>query len=215
MPDVLPKWAHRLPRLLAILMALSGAGLVTGAAYYFTPKFTHVGYAPMQPASFSHKTHAAQTGIDCRYCHASVETRAEAGLPSASLCMNCHGQILKGDERLELVRDKAAAGAPVPWVRVHRLPDYVFFNHAAHVQRGVGCVECHGPMDQMEETRQTQPLSMAFCLDCHRNPATRLRPLDQVFSNGKGEPPAPAESGTNLARLRAVNPSQNCAACHR
>jgi hypothetical protein len=160
--------------------------------------------------------------MDCRYCHSGVEKEALARLPATSVCMNCHGQILKGDARLALVRDRAAAGEPIPWVRVQRLPDFVYFNHAAHSQRGVGCVECHGRMDAMDETRQAQPLSMTFCLDCHQAPADRLRPLDQVYSmtwtpttNQAQLPAVRTQLGTNLARLREINPGQNCATCHR
>ena len=222
MSEDLPKWTHRLPRNLAVILALGCAGAVAGVAHYFTPKYTQAGYTPRQPVAFSHKTHSAQAGIDCRHCHTSVEKDARAGLPATRSCMSCHGQILKGDPRLELLRERAAASAPIPWVRVHRLPDYVFFNHAVHTRRGVGCVECHGRVDQMDETRQAQPLSMSFCLDCHKDPAGRLRPLDQVFSMSWAPPTNSAqlqnarlELGTNLARSWAIKPGQNCAACHR
>ena len=159
---------------------LVGGGVTAGVWYYFTPKYTRVGYQPIQPVQFSHATHADQMGIDCRYCHSAVEKSWYSNIPTAGLCMNCHGQVLKDDPRLALVRESALSGKPILWVQIHKVPEFVYYNHAVHVNRGVSCYECHGQLNQMEEVRHAQPLSMTFCLDCHRDPAARLRPPDKI-----------------------------------
>ncbi len=153
---------------------------------------TDVGYAPEQPVPYSHALHAGQLGIDCRYCHNTVETAAHAAVPPTQTCMNCHAAIRKESEKLIPVRASYATGMPIPWVRVHDLPDYVYFNHSAHVRRGVGCVSCHGRVDTMEVVYQAEPLSMGWCLDCHRNPERHLRPVEFVTEHGLGARGGPA-----------------------
>jgi formate-dependent nitrite reductase cytochrome c552 subunit len=227
MSDVFPKWVNRLPRNLLIGGFILISCVTAGFAYYFTPKYTRTGYQPLQPVAFSHKTHTSQIGLDCRYCHSPVEKSAHASIPASSTCMNCHSQILREDPRLALVRESATNGVPILWVRVHRMPDYTYFNHGIHTQRGVGCVECHGPIHKMEETRVAQPLSMSFCLDCHRDPAPRLRPLESVMDLDwqfsmpgiTNEPwktqKAQREFGEKLARDRNIQKLTSCNNCHR
>jgi len=143
--------------------------LAVGGVWYFgSPSYTDVGYAPVQPVPYSHELHVGELGIDCRYCHVSVETSPVANIPPTQTCMNCHTAIRPESTKLEPIRQSNRTGMPVDWIRVHDLPDYVYFNHSAHVRRGVSCVECHGRIDRMEEVYQDQPLSMGWCLDCHR-----------------------------------------------
>ncbi len=219
MSDFFPKWTNRLPRQIAVGLALVGTGVSAGLWYYFTPKYVRVGYQPVQPVSFSHAVHANQLGLDCRYCHNTVDKSWYGNIPAASTCMNCHSQILPTDARLALVRESDQSGRPIPWVQIHKLPEYVYFNHAVHVQRGVSCVVCHDRVDLMDEVRQAKPLSMDFCLNCHRHPAPNLRPLDQVYNlawtNAPFDPLYPEGIGAKLAADWDAKPSQNCSACHR
>src|SRR2546427_11062351 len=152
MSDIFPKWTNRLPLQIAVGAVLVGTAVTAGVWYYFTPKYTRVGYQPIQPVAFSHAIHADQLGLDCRYCHSAVEKAWYSNVPSASTCMNCHNQVLKDSPRLELVRESAATGKPIAWVQVHKVPDYVFFNHSVHVNLGISCVECHGSI-RSEERR--------------------------------------------------------------
>jgi hypothetical protein len=217
MSAIFPKWTNRLPGMVIVGVILAGSALVAGAWYYLTPKYSRVGYQPVQPVAFSHATHAGQLGIDCRYCHNQVEKSWHSNIPSSSTCMNCHNQVLKDDPRLALVRDSAQSGQPIPWIQIHRVPDYVYFNHSVHVDRGISCVECHGRVDQMEEVYHFQPLSMTFCLDCHRDPAAKLRPLDKV-TDLKWQPESPQkqrEFGQKAIAQWHVESLQNCSACHR
>lgn len=216
MSDVFPKWTNRLPLYVVTGAVLFGGGLVAGFWYWFTPKYTRVGYQPIQPVAFSHATHAGQLGMDCRYCHNGVERSWYSNIPAAATCMNCHNQVLKDDPRLALVRESAQSGKPIPWVQVHKLPDYVYFNHAVHVNRGVSCVSCHGQIQTMEEVQHAQPLSMTFCLDCHRNPGPNLRPLDKVTDLAwDPHKHLPKDWAQKAVRDWKINASQNCSACHR
>ncbi len=222
MSDIFPKWTNRLPgQVVAGLCLVVGAGVV-GVTYYFTPKYTRVGYQPVQPVAFSHAIHSGQLGLDCRYCHSAVEKSWFSNVPSASVCMNCHNQVLKDDPQLALVRESHQSGAALPWVQVHKLPDYVYFNHSVHVNRGVSCVECHGPVHRMDEVYHAKPLSMAFCLECHRNPAEKIRPLDKItdldwtWSDDPGEAAASQrEQGGQFVHDWRVESLVNCSACHR
>jgi len=217
MSAIFPKWTNRLPVQLIIGTVLVMTALVAGAWYYLTPKFSKVGYQPIQPVAFSHATHNGQLGIDCRYCHNAVEKSWYSNIPDSSRCMNCHNQVLKDDPRLALVRESAKTGKPIPWVQIHRVPDFVYFNHSVHVNRGISCVECHGQINQMEEVYQAQPLSMTFCLDCHRHPETKLRPLDKITDlNWRPASPEQQQSfGTKAMNDWKVESLQNCSACHR
>jgi hypothetical protein len=130
--------------------------------------------------------------------------------------MNCHNQALKDDPRLALVRESAQTGRPIPWIQIHKLPDYVYFDHAVHLKRGVSCISCHGEIQKMEEVYHAQPLSMAFCLDCHRNPGPNLRPLDRITDLAwNPQPHLPADWAEKAVRDWKINPSSNCSACHR
>src|SRR5215213_6164627 len=147
-----------------------------------SPYFTNQGVARVQPVPFSHQHHAGGLGIDCRYCHTSVETSNFAGIPPTSTCMNCHSQIWTNAEMLEPVRASFRTGKPLIWSRVHRLPDFVHFKHDIHVAKGIGCSSCHGAVDRMNLMYQASPLTMEWCLNCHRAPEKYIRPRDQVFN---------------------------------
>jgi hypothetical protein len=222
MSAIFPKWTNWLPLALGVGAALAGGAVAAGVTFYFTPKYTRVGYEPVQPVPFSHKIHAGQLGLDCRYCHSMVEKTWIANIPAASTCMNCHSQVLKDDPRLAIVRESAATGKTVPWVQVHITPDYVYFNHSVHVTRGISCVECHGRVDQMDEVRHAKPFSMSFCLDCHRDPAAHIRPTDKVTdlgwtwsTNGVEAAHLQTVEGKKLVEHMRVESLQSCSACHR
>ena len=204
--------------LAALLIVLLGAGLVA-AGHADSTYATQVGWAKDQDVPFSHKHHAGELGIDCRYCHASVETAADAGLPPTHVCMTCHSQIWTGAPMLAPVRESLALNRPLRWHRVAQVPDYVYFNHSIHVKRGVPCVECHGRMDTMALTYRAKPFQMQFCLDCHRDPAKRLRPPEQVTRmDWTGWSDAQQQSfGTEAVRRWhiKVDKLDNCGICHR
>lgn len=211
-----------MPFALTLVAVLAGGAVTAGVTYYLTPKYTRDGYQPVQPVPFSHKIHAGQLGLDCRYCHNGVEKSWFANLPGASTCMNCHSIVLKDDPRLALVRESAASNKPIPWVQIHKTPDYVYFNHAVHVRRGISCVKCHGRIDQMDEVREVKPLSMSFCLDCHRNPAANIRPVDKVTDLGWQWSTNAAENarlqeihGQQMVKDMKVESLQSCSTCHR
>jgi hypothetical protein len=216
-PFVFPRWANKTRALAGVL--LGGAPLyLTGLIWYgASPKTTDVGYEPHQPVPYSHALHAGQLGLDCRYCHNTVEQAAHAAIPATQTCMNCHETVHTKSEKLAPVRESWATNQPVEWLKVHDLPDYVYFNHSAHVTRGVGCVTCHGRVDQMEEVYQKEPLSMSWCLQCHRNPEPSLRPPEEV-TNMTWAPPDgqdPTEYGKMLREKNHLNPPTDCSTCHR
>ena len=222
MSAIFPKWTNRLPLMIIISVFMVGGSVVAGMWYYLTPKYTKVGYQPIQPVPFSHAVHASQLGIDCRYCHTTVEKSWFSSIPSASTCMNCHNQVLKDDPRLALVRESATNGVPIKWVQIHMLPEYVYFNHAVHVRRGISCVECHGRIDQMDEVYHAKSFTMAFCLNCHRNPAEFIRPENKVTDLGwqwnTNRAVAEAMQATNGVKFVhdwRVQSLENCSACHR
>lgn len=212
---VFPPWVNRLRELFAILAIMVPVWIVLFIAYGLSPRTTAVGYMPVQPVPYSHALHVGQLGADCRYCHTTVEKAAFAALPPTQTCMNCHQQIRKESPKLLPVRESFASGMPVPWVKVHDLPDYVYFNHSAHVTRGVGCVSCHGRVDKMETVSQAEPLSMAWCLACHRQPDRYLRPVEFVTAMDWTPGEDPLTLGRRLRRERGINPSTDCSTCHR
>ena len=216
MSDIFPKWTNRLPLKIALGAILIGGGVTAGVTYYFTPKYTRVGYQPIQPVAFSHEIHAGQLGMDCRYCHNGVEKSWYSNIPAAAVCMNCHKQILPDSPKLELVRESALSGKPIEWVQIHKTPDYVYFNHSIHVNRGVSCVKCHGQVNHMTEVRHDKPFSMTFCLDCHRDPAKQIRDPKDVYNLDLKISDAEQEKmGKKFVHDWKVNASQNCSACHR
>ena len=189
--------------------------VVLGIWYYFSPKYTDVGYRPVQPVPFSHKMHAGDLGMDCRYCHSMVEESPMANVPPTQTCINCHKIVKRTSDKLKVVQESFATGTPIEWVRVHNLPDYVYFSHAAHLNAGVGCVSCHGNVRQMEVVEQKQPLSMSWCLDCHRNPDNHLRPRAEL-TNMDWTPPKNQASFAKKQRAdRKIAPSEDCSTCHR
>lgn len=171
-----------------------------------------------QPVQFSHKHHVGDDGIDCRYCHTSVEEGAFAGVPPTHTCMTCHSQIWTNSPLLEPVRESFRTGQPIRWQRVHDLPDFVYFNHSIHVKKGIGCESCHGRVDQMPLTWKEKDLTMAWCLDCHRNPEANLRPRERVTEMGYKPDQPQSALGKQLANdYKILNSFQltNCSTCHR
>ena len=201
------------------------------AAVQRSPYVTYAGVARPQPAPFSHQHHVAGLGIDCRYCHTSVETSSFAGIPPTKTCMNCHSQIWTNAQMLEPVRESYRSGKSLVWNRVNDLPDFVYFNHSIHINKGVGCNTCHGPVDRMPLMYNYASLQMEWCLDCHRAPEKYLRPREQVF-NMRYEEPSSSQPvvvdgkpytdqlalGMDLVKkykLRTVNDITSCSTCHR
>lgn len=195
--------------LVAILL---GLGIEARSSYS-----TSVGRAPEQPVPFSHEHHNAQLGIECAYCHTSVEKSAFAGIPPTYTCMSCHSQLWTNADMLAPVRQSLEQNKPLRWNRVHELPDYVFFNHSIHVNKGVGCESCHGRVDKMPLTFKAEPMTMSWCLECHRDPAPNLRPHDAIYTMG-WEPPEDREIlAAKLMRKYDIKTSllSNCSTCHR
>lgn len=229
--QLFPRSLNFLPLALAIGAAGAGGAVTFGIGYYFSPSNTQVGYAPTQPVPFSHRLHAGQLGMDCRYCHANIERTAHAMVPATQTCMGCHAQIKKESAALAPVRESWATGRPVEWVRVHKLPDHAYFDHSVHLSAGVGCRSCHGRVDEMPVVRQDQPLSMGWCLDCHRDPSDHIRPVGQITNmacriggescsasdeccSGSCDGNACAELVATAA-AREVHPPSHCSGCHR
>jgi hypothetical protein len=241
MANFFPRWSNWLPLKLAICSLVIVCGLTAGTWYYVTPKYTKVGYEPIQPVPFPHDIHVSQLGMDCRYCHSFVEVAAHSNVPNTQTCMACHQQVQKDNPKLEPVRASWKTGEPVQWVWIHRLPDYVFYNHAAHVNRGISCASCHGQINHMPVVSDAKPMSMAWCLECHRHPENFLRPEDQITNlDWKPEDANPAEFvakygqpkntredwsqkkrltqqeiGQTLKERWNVQPTENCQTCHR
>lgn len=217
MANIFPKWSNTVPLKVIIVVGVLTVTAIAGVSYYFTPEYSRVGYQPDQPVAYSHYLHAEQLGIDCRYCHSYVDQSGQANIPDAGTCMNCHSQVKSDSDLLSPIRSSYESGEPVEWVRIHKLPDYVYFNHSVHVNRGISCVECHGEVNNMEVVEHSESLSMAFCLECHRNPEDAVRPLEQVYN--LNWQPENTESYAEEARDRVVNwninPPQSCSGCHR
>jgi hypothetical protein len=201
--------------LLAVLFTLSAISWA-GYEIYWSPYTTRVNVPREQPVPFSHRHHAGGLGIDCRYCHTSVEKAAFAGLPATETCMSCHSQLWTDASLLAPVRNSLVRDEPLRWTRVHDLPDFVFFNHSIHVNKGIGCTSCHGPIDQMPLTWQAKSLYMKWCLDCHRAPEKSIRPRERVFEMGWTSTNQ-ATAGNELATKYHVNRAQltDCSMCHR
>jgi len=210
-----PQWTNSIRPIASIAILGGLVYVVVLIAAALSPKTTNVGYAPPQPIPYSHQLHAGELGIDCRYCHNTVETSAQASLPPTQTCMNCHEMIRANSDKLAPLRASFQSGMPIEWVRVHDLPDFAYFNHSAHVRRGVGCVSCHGRVDRMEIVRQEKPLSMGWCLDCHRHPEPALRPLDRITDMAWIPDEDPALLGARLREERGIHPSTDCSTCHR
>ena len=182
-----------------------------------SPWVTEASVAREQPIQSRHERHVAGNGIDCRYSHTSVEDSAFAGIPPTKTCMNCHSQIFAGSPFLEPVRESFRSGKSIQWTRVHDLPDFVYFNHSIHVNKGVGCTTCHGQVDRMPLMMQEKSLQMEWCLDCHRNPERYVRPRDAVFRVDYAPPSGSGqiELGTRLVAEYQIQKLTSCSTCHR
>jgi hypothetical protein len=211
---IFPEWTETLKKWISLLVLGAPVYLVALIAYGVTPQALRIGYQPDQPVPYSHALHAGELGMDCRYCHSTVETSAKAAVPPAATCMNCHTTIHAASDKLLPIRSAFAENQPVHWTRVHDLPDYVYFNHSAHVSVGVGCESCHGRIDQMVKVYQAEPLTMQWCLECHRtvreDPTAVLRPKDKVTVMGYQATPA-----DKALVAKDVYPPTNCSTCHR
>ena len=224
MANIFPRGSNILPLKIVLCALVAGGGVSAVVPYYFTPKYTRVGYQPQQPVNFPHDVHAGQLGLDCRYCHSFVEVAAHSNVPTTQVCMNCHSQVQKENPKLAPVRESWATGKSIEWVQIHKTPDYVYFNHSAHVNRGVSCVSCHSRVDKMAVVYHAEPHSMAWCLDCHRAPEEKVRPLSEITNLG-WEPPRKGDEsisdaqkriGTEIKIKEHLNPPVgNCAGCPR
>ncbi len=219
----MPQVFHRSFNTISRVSIVGGAAVVMVLGYVlyvvgWSPYVTRQDLALVQPIPFSHQHHVADLGIDCRYCHASVETSAYAGVPPTKTCMNCHQEIWFGSAMLEPVRASYRSGESIPWKRVHNLPHFVYFNHSIHVNKGVGCESCHGRVDQMPLTYQAKPMLMKWCLDCHRDTKPNLRPLDEVVTMGWEQPAETPRLGEELHskyKIRTTEELTSCSTCHR
>lgn len=215
MDPIFPKWSNKLPLYLTITFSILFVGIISLIWYYASPKFLNVGYQPKQPIAFSHKLHAGEMGIDCRYCHSTVQKTSFSAIPTTSTCMGCHNKVKLNSPRLELLRQADKNKQTIPWVRIHALPRYVHFDHSAHLNAGVGCVSCHGRVDRMEQVSMKSPLSMGWCLECHKNPTPYLRPQSQL-TNMLYDPLKSKYSAKNDRgrKENLIQPPTACGACH-
>lgn len=211
---VFPKWTNRVPTFLLVGGLIFVSFVIFVFWYWLSPKHTDVGYMPVQPIPYSHKLHAGELGIDCRYCHFQIERSGPANIPSTETCMNCHKLIKTDSPHIKKIKESYDTGRPIAWVKVHMLPDYVYFNHSRHLKSGISCVSCHGRVDQMAVVHQVQPLSMSWCLECHRAPEKHLRPakfitkLDWVSTDQ-------LEMGRKIMAEKQIHPREDCSTCHR
>jgi len=217
MTAIFPRQATLIGR--AILL---GSGLIAAAPiawWWLAPRTDwarRVGFTISQPVPFSHQHHVAGLGIDCRFCHDAVEVSANAGMPPTWTCMTCHSQIWTNAQLLEPVRRSLADNKPLVWGRVNNLPDYVYFNHSIHIAKGVGCASCHGEVDRMPLPYKAASLTMAFCLDCHRDPAPHLRPADEIYNTHWHRAPDTPSPDVLLARYKIPDRDlTDCSICHR
>jgi len=221
MSQVFGKSSNSIARVSVVSGIASFFGLwVFGYALYRSSYTTRVGVPLLQPVPFSHKHHVAGLGLDCRYCHTSVEKSSFAGLPPTETCMTCHSQVWKDAPVLAPVRESLAAGRSLEWKRVNQTPDFVFFNHSIHIQKGIGCSTCHGAVDRMPITWKAHSLYMRWCLTCHQEPEKFLRPKDQIFNTEWQPPLDQIQQGRTLLvfyHISATRLSQlrDCSMCHR
>ncbi len=197
------------------LVAFSALFIWLGAMIVRSPSETRQNTPREQPVPFSHEHHVGGLGLDCRYCHTSVENSSFAGIPPTKICMNCHSEMWAVAPALEPVRESYRTGKSIQWTRVHELPYFVYFDHSIHIHQGIGCSECHGRVDKMPLTWQAQPLTMAWCLSCHRNPEMSVRPRNLVFDMGYVHPPNQKELGRRLVKEYGIRRLTTCSTCHR
>jgi hypothetical protein len=196
-----------------ILAGLGGIGSLIIRSGYYTQRFT----SREQPIPFSHKHHAGGLGIDCRFCHTSVETSSFAGIPPTKTCMGCHSQIWIDSPTLEPVRASFRTDKSIEWNRVHKVADFVYFNHSIHINKGVGCATCHGRVDQMPLMRRQNTLLMEWCIECHRAPEKFVRPRDQVFNMAYAPSAEEPQDvlGPRLVKEYKIQKLTDCSTCHR
>lgn len=217
-----PRWANYLLPASVII--------VVGGVFYVpflvglaaSPKTSDVGYAPVQPIPFSHRLHVGELGMDCRFCHTNIDTAAVASLPTTETCMSCHASVTPDSPLLAPLRESYESGMPISWRKVHDLPDHAYFNHAAHINKGIGCNTCHGPVHEMEVVQQAKTLSMASCLECHRNPEAYIRPREAVtwmdWDSLKATGKPQLQLGAELVeeyRVELGASIESCSKCHR
>ena len=210
---------HRSSNVLSRVLLLGSVALVLGLFFLGgtinrSAWITRQGVAREQPIQFSHRHHAGELGVDCRYCHTSVEDAAYAGMPPTQTCMNCHSQVWSDSPYLEPVRESWRLEEPIEWNKVYDLPDYVYFDHSAHIDGGIGCESCHGNVTDQNVLWQEPTLHMEWCLDCHRQPENHVRLRSQIFGFAK-EPPTDIRSGADLVEEYHLNPREDCGVCHR
>lgn len=215
MAQLFPKWTNKLPIVIAVIVCVIGLGKIGFIWYFGSPWFTDVGYQPAQPVEYSHKVHAGDLGIDCRYCHNYVETAPHANIPPTQTCMNCHVINKAQSEKMIPVQNSWTSGNSIEWIRIHKLPDYVYFDHSAHLHAGVGCFSCHGNVKMMEKVTQVKPLSMAWCLDCHKDPGQHLRPETEITKMNWIPPLNQDELAEKIISAKKINPPIVCSGCHR
>ncbi len=214
-------WTNTFARVTAVLGPAAGGGVLLGLWIFVrTPYFTQQHVEVVQPIQFDHRHHVADEGIDCRFCHQTVEKSANAGYPPTSVCLNCHSQVWNKSPLLDIVRKSYFTNTSIPWRRVHRLPDFVYFNHSIHIAKGVGCESCHGRIDEMAAVQQENDLTMGWCLECHRHPERFVRPKDQVTTMGyepmkDGKLVAQLDLGRELLSKNNIHTRDSCTACHR
>lgn len=213
MGALFPPWTNTAFRIALIGVALAATGVIVAPMVYARSPFATGAQQPLlQPIAFDHRHHVKDDGIDCLYCHENAQRGPYAGLPDTARCMGCHAQIWNDSVTIAPLRKSYESGAPIRWQRVHSLPDFVYFDHSIHVTRGIGCVTCHGKVDDMAAVYQVKPLSMQWCVDCHRDPAPHLRPLDQITSTTWQPTP---EEMTRLAATFEPRSLTRCSTCHR
>ncbi len=218
----MPQVFHRSSNTLARLSIVTGAALLVSSVLIASnlsrsPYVTKEGAPVDQPVPFSHKHHVKELGIDCRYCHNTVDKSAVASVPPTHTCMSCHSQVWTNSPLLEPIRQSYLNGTPVKWNKVYDLPDFVYFNHSIHIQKGIGCDTCHGPVHEMNITYKAQPLSMSWCLECHRQPEKFIRPKEEVFNYEYKQPANQMELGEKLVKEYGIRKEQltDCWICHR
>ena len=225
---IFPEWTETLKKWVTLLAVGAPVYLVVLIIYGVTPEAIRIGYQPEQPVPYSHALHAGELGIDCRYCHSTVERAVKSAVPPAATCMNCHSQVKKDSDLLAPIREAFGENQPVRWVRVHDLPDYVYFNHMAHVNAAIGCESCHGRIDQMVQVYQAKPLTMEWCLECHKDPTKYLRDPENITKMGYDDPTSAVHrqqgEGERIAKANHIfQPNDestprapiNCSTCHR
>ena len=216
MGQIFPRSANLIARASLTLLLVGAAVVVVGGLLYInSPGVWGVGQNPDQPIPYYHNVHVAGLGLDCRYCHTTVEMSSFANVPSTQVCMNCHSQILADAPLLQPLRDSWDTGIPLEWSRVHNLPDHVYFSHMAHVNKGVGCETCHGRVDQMGTVSKVNTLKMSWCLDCHRAPEQYVRPLENITTMGYQPAGDQLTVGRQLVAQYNIQSKTDCYTCHR